>query len=49
MTDIASGNVIWVDRVWRPADGLQARIYTRPAAAGATANGAVMVDVHGGA
>ena len=49
MTDIASGNVTWVDRVWRPADGLQARIYTPPAAAGATANGAVMVDVHGGA
>lgn len=44
-----SGGVTWVDRVWRESDGLQARIYTPPADAAATRNGAVMVDVHGGA
>ena len=44
-----NGGVTWVDRVWRESDGLQARIYTPPAEAAATRNGAVMVDVHGGA
>jgi len=43
------GTVAWADVVWRAGDGLKARIYTPSAGAAATRQGAVMVDVHGGA
>jgi acetyl esterase len=48
MTDTSTSAVTWTDRAWR-SDGYQARIYQPPAAARATRNGAVVVDVHGGA
>ncbi len=40
----------WTDVVWRPADGLQARLHLlADPATGAASSGGLVVDVHGGA
>jgi acetyl esterase/lipase len=48
-TDTGSTGAGWTDTVWRPVDGLRARIYRPAGDPPVWAVGAAVVDVHGGA
>ncbi len=47
--DVEEADATWTDEVWRPGDGLLARIHHPPTDVDAALEGAVVIDVHGGA